>query len=225
MALNPFQVRIRIRRDRVVLGVRTKRLARIRAKSAAIAAASLLPLVLFALPATAATSGGNASTLNLAPAAIRSLTVTPATSTFGNCSGGNTSEMSIPSGTCGIGTNALVTGTITNGITITNGSVAGHIDVVGGSAIASDAGTSWTLVGASPSANQFEEVATGGTNGVEGSTTVSTVSQCDSAFDADNGVCTATAGQSQEEALVITGPTASTDAGPFTVTTTWTAVS
>ncbi len=54
-----------------------------------IGVAALSPLLLMALPAQAATSGANAGVVTLTPAAVRSVTVTPATSTFANCTGGN----------------------------------------------------------------------------------------------------------------------------------------
>jgi hypothetical protein len=56
---------------------------------------------------------------------------------------------------------------------------------------------------------------------------VSTTPACDTAFTVagTTGDCTASAGQASNEALNIMGPTSSTDQnGPFTVTTTWTAV-
>jgi hypothetical protein len=183
----------------------------------------MLPLVLFALPADAASTGSNAGTVTVAPEAVRSLTVTPASSTFANCSGGNATEMSIPNGSCSVGVPSGQV--IAGGVTITNGSVAGHIDVIGQSAVPAS-GTAWALVnanGPAPGQDQFAETLGGG-GPLFGGGTVTTTASCDTAF--TGGSCqTATAGATQEEAINIFGPSASTSPGPFTVTTTWTAVS
>jgi hypothetical protein len=215
MKLKRLPVRVRIQRVGPVSKRRTKKLNPVRAAGAFIGGVSLLPLVLSALPAYAATSGQNASTLTLAPQAVVSLTVTPTTGTFANCSGANSAQLAFPNGTCEV-----------TGITITNGSVADQIFVNGQNAIPTDAGTPWTLVDATPGPNQFEEVSTGIPAAGEQALFLSNTPQCDTAFTAEPGNCNAAAGSSGPEIgiLDVTGPSSSTDSGPFTVTTTWTAV-
>jgi hypothetical protein len=189
------------------------------------------------LPASAATTGSNTATVGILPPAVRSITVSPGTGAFGECSGPNTSgsspipsDLAFPNGACQLG-DLLGSGGVSGGITITNGTVAGHIDVNGQSATPADAGTPWTLesTSATPGVNQFQESTIGGqvltvaTNGAP----VDTAPVCDQGFTVVGtvGSCSASAGQSSNEILGITGPSSSTDQnGPFTITTTWTAV-
>ncbi len=96
----------------------------------------------------------------------------------------------------------------------------------GGSAIPADAATNWTLLGTlgQPGANQFaEETEDYGVSSPIYSV-VSTTPTCDTSFDDAAAGCPAAANQSTEEEVLIVGPTTSSDSGPFTVTTTWTAV-
>ena len=239
-----FRIRVyRVERPRV----RTRGLAHGRVIAAFVGLVGLLSLSLLTLPADAATSGSNAATVTVAPALVRSLTVTPPTSTFGNCSGGTASELAIPNGTCSVGQmlqpNIAVNGA-TGGVTVTNGSVADQIDVNGGPAAPTDAGTPWTLTAStafsqtdisdvlsSPSftplagPNQFEEEGQAELAGVVVNSQVGSSAACDGAFTAQNCSSTnsAASGASTQEILYLGGPSSSTDAGPFTVTTTWTA--
>ena len=189
-----------------------------------------------ALAATAPTSESNKATLNLAPAALRSITVTPATSTFGDCTAGggkgtNTTpgELAFPNGICTVG--SVTTNGITGGVTVVNGPVAGHIDVSGQQARPEDTGTPWTLiVTGTPGVDQFRE-ATNGSQLVqfpsESRIVPQTIPVCDKSFEVSGtaGACTSAAGQSATESLVLLGPSATTDThGPFVVTTTWMAV-
>jgi hypothetical protein len=126
---------------------------------------------------------------------------------------------------------------VTGGITITNGNTAGHIDVNGQNAIPADmGGTPWAIENTvNPGVDQFLEDTLGSqSNGVgSNNTSLSTAPVCDTAFNVVGvgspvqpvGDCSATAGQSSNEVLNMVGPSSSTDQnGPFTVTTTWTAV-
>jgi hypothetical protein len=201
----------------------------------AAAVVAVVPALALAVPATAATTGSNVGTLTLTPPAVRSVTVTPATSTFANCTGPNAAQLAFPNGFCSVGVagNSGAAG----GVTVTNGTAAGHIDVNGANAVPSDSGTPWTLLDSpsayapsltTPAADQYDEltqVLFSG-HGVVNSV-VSTTPTCDLAFDGTTstpGGCTAAAGASTTESLVIEGPSTSTDAGPFAITTTWTAV-
>jgi hypothetical protein len=221
---NPIPFRVRIERVGANRSERNQGIGRNRTIAALVGAAALLPMVLVALPADAASSGSNGATVNLTPAAVRSLTVTPATSTFGNCSGGNASELAFPNGLCSVGT--FSTSPVTGGVTVTNGSTAGHIDVSGGNAVPADHGTPWSLVTLQvlPGTDQFLEVTESAAPGTGQTTLVVPTASCDVAFDVGLDGCAATSGQSTEEELAINGPSTSSDAGPFTITTTWTAV-
>lgn len=203
----------------------------------AVGAGLLALLSLDAIPATAATTGSNTATVQLTPPPVRSVTVSPSTAAFGNCSGpnetgtnSNPAELAFPNGSCLVGTAGAAV--ITGGITITNGTAAGSIDVNGQAATPADAGTPWSLVPASagtPGVDQFVEATDGSalTSASGNYTSVTSTPTCDTAFTvvSSAGSCAAAAGQSSEEALVIEGPSSSTDQnGPFTITTTWTAV-
>jgi hypothetical protein len=188
-----------------------------------------------AVPASAATSGSNSATVSIAPTApppVRSITVSPTTAAFGECVTSNgtstttPSELPFPNGECQVG-DAISTGVV-GGITITNGTVPGHIDVNGQTATPSDAGgTPWVIAptsAANPGVDQFFEFGLGSQNNGEN---IATAPTCDTAFNVVGtaGDCSASAGQASNEVLVIEGPSSSTDQnGPFTITTTWTAV-
>jgi hypothetical protein len=82
-----------------------------------------------------------------------SLTVTPATSTFGDCylagqltPAPDPSELTIPNGLCNIG-GAYEAPPTSGGVTVTNGGTADQIDVNGDPAVPADSGTSWALTG------------------------------------------------------------------------------
>lgn len=224
-------VRISFHHDRVRAGrIRPRHPGRRHAGRYALAVATglLALLSIDTVPAVAATTGSNTATLALTPAPIRSVTVTPATATFGACSGPNSSELFFPNGVCTVGLGG--TGGITGGVTITNGTAAGHIDVNGQNATPSDNGTAWSLVSVgTPGVDQFREATDGAAVNTVGTnlTIVSTQAACDTAFTVTSGAgdCTASAGQSADESVVVEGPSSSTDQnGPFTITTTWTAV-
>jgi hypothetical protein len=198
-----------------------------------VASVALVSTFLLAPAADAATTGANTATLTVAPPAVRSLTVTPSTSTFANCSGSNASQLAIPNGTCSVGTVAT---SVTGGVTVTNGSVPGEVFVNGGNAVPSDAGTPWTLAGTiwigssvpTPGANQYDEATTDYSTNGSGQifTSFANTAICDHSFSPNavpGGSCTASAGQVGQEALDLVGPSSSTDAGPFSITTTWTA--
>lgn len=202
----------------------------------------LLPLAISVLaltgltttPALAASSGSSTATINVAPAATRSMTVSPTTFTFStNCAGG----LTFPNGVCDLGTFPSSAKSV-GGITVANTGAAGHIDVNGANAIPSDAGTAWILCdpaapvtctgsGSIPGANQFD-LSTTGWNGTSGtsSTNLSSTPACDSAFNAGNAdKCSAATGASQVEEISLVGPTSTTDtSSSFTTIITWTAV-
>jgi hypothetical protein len=232
--MNPFFVRISVERKRDCAMDR----ARNRPWRVTAIAAGTVGLIatILALPASAATTGSNSSTVGLLPPPVRSITVSPTTGAFGECSGPNSSgsspvpsEIAFPNGSCQIG-DLLGGGGVTGGITITNGTEAGHIDVSGQSATPADAGTPWTLeAGSLPGVDQFDEATIGGQiqTVATNSSSVQTVPLCDQGFTVFGlaGSCTASANQSSNELLGITGPSSSTDQnGPFSITTTWTAV-
>jgi hypothetical protein len=236
--MNLFPVRISFAHSRE----RSQLRGRLRPSRISVIAVGALGLVatLMAVPASAATSGSNSATVNLAPSApppVRSITVSPTTAAFGECVTSNgtasssPSELPFPNGGCNVGdpTNTGVVG----GITITNGNTAGHIDINGQPATPADAGgTPWTIAptsAANPGVDQFFEFGFGShflTNNNNNSD-VGTAPTCDTAFNVVGtaGDCSASAGQASNEALFIEGPSSSTDQnGPFTITTTWTAV-
>ncbi len=184
--------------------------------------ASLISLgavgLLSIVPVSADTSGTTTGTINIA---VRSINVSPSTTSFNACadnlSHATGSVLSFPNGNCG---------TIP-GVTITNGTAPGHIDVQGANAIPSDSGTPWTLCGGggssctggtstTPGTNQFLEQATGG------GPILTTSAQCDTGFSSG---CAATSSQATTEILALFGPSASTDTSTaFTTVWTWTAV-
>jgi hypothetical protein len=189
---------------------------------------ALAPVVLATSPAYAGSTATNTATL---PIAVRSLAVTPATAAFGNCTistGGGTvtatTGLVIPGGSCSIGT---VTGPTTkNGILITNGGVPGHIDVSGGPAVPIDGGSNWAL-GSSAASNTYVEKTEDDISGLVVTSAVATTPTCDGAFAARGSTpsCSAAAGQTGVEALLVEAPSSSTDSSSsFTITTTWTAV-
>jgi hypothetical protein len=187
-----------------------------------------------AVPANASSTGTNSATVNLAPPPVRSITVSPTTTSFGNCTGPNGSgssvdptELEFPNGLCTVGSSGPAG---TSGITITNGAAAGHIDVNGQSATPADNGQSWSLVvTGTPGTDQFREATNGSQFPAVSSNEVivPTIPVCDTGFNvvSSSGDCSAAPAQSSTEILVLEGPSASTDQnGPFTVVTTWTAV-
>jgi hypothetical protein len=190
-----------------------------------------------ALPSGAdSTSGSSTATVNIA---VRSVNVSPSTTTFNQCYDANgnllpSAVLVFPFGMCQTIDTAAVT--------ITNGSAPGHIDVQGADAIPSDNGTHWTLCGGAggpactssisnalvagikyPGQDQFVELTSiGGISGTLGTAPLTNSPQCDDQFGSS---CVATSGQATTESLVLQGPTASTDSSSsFTTVWTWTAV-
>lgn len=159
------------------------------------------------------------------PPPVRSVTVSPATTTFDSCktaagvsSGG---VMTPPDGSCA-----------TSGgddVTITNGPSFGHIDVAGADAVPADGGVHWNLCGGAGTACSGASGAPGvdqfslsDTAGGHASPVLTGTPQCDTGFSAD---CSASAGQSATETLDLEGPATSTDnSGSFSMVLTWTAV-
>ncbi|HTW05883.1 MAG TPA: hypothetical protein VME46_00115 [Acidimicrobiales bacterium] len=223
--------------------VRRRRLGRLWPGSvAALATVAALSGGPWAQPASAASSSG--STTATFAVVVRSITVTPASVALGTCSGGSSTANSLgfPNGTCQSASGA---------VTITNGPVAGHIDMQAANAIPSDGGTAWALCqpgsetpspcsgsssssGKDPGANQFEleTAATSDASPFTDGSPIGATAACDEQFDVTSSTtflsaatCSAAAGQSADETLALTGPTSSTDtSASFSIAVTWTAV-
>jgi hypothetical protein len=180
-----------------------------------ISAGALLLLAVALLPVDAATTGSNQSIVLVPPEPIRSVTVSPEEGTSFYCPADI-----VPNGRCFIGSYAE--GRTTGGITITNGSAPSDIYVNGASAIPSVAsGKPWALVDLPTTGpDQFAELTEGGPS----VTNLLTTPQCDKAFDVAARGCAAAPQQTEEEQLVIVGPSSSTGSGTFEITTTWTAL-
>ena len=206
---------------------------RIAGRRCLVAAAAVLSALLATSgSASAATSATNTATVHVATTTV-SITVTPATSAFGDCylagqltPAPDPSELTIPNGLCNIG-GSYEAPPSSGGVTVTNGGTADQIDVNGGAALPSDMGTSWALTGqySLPGADQFAEYEAD-QNASEGYA-VPPSPQCDMTFGTQSQPsCDATPDQSEAEDLWIVGPSSSTDqSAQFTITTTWTAVS
>jgi hypothetical protein len=159
-------------------------------------------------------SSGNVLTETI-DVGVRSVSISPTEITI--CS---QAPLTFPNGICRA-----------DGITVTNGQVGGHIDVNGGDAVPSDAGTGWTLCTAivggtctgsssEPGQDEYSQYTTA-TTGAGPAMTISP--QCDTAFDGTD--CSAGPGQTKTEDIVLTGPSAVTDtSSTFTTSVTWTAV-
>jgi hypothetical protein len=197
-----------------------------------------LALILGTAPyAFAANSGSVTATIYAQAPSTYSITVGPSAISF--CS--VTSPLTYPDGSCGYG-HIPGSGSVTGGVTITNTGAAGHIDVNGADAVPSDNVTSdnWTLCGSScdgptedglpagaapqlPGPNQFE-LDTESNTSVGFGPVVLNAPQCDTAFTGSTNACSATTGQSQDEAIGFTGPSSTTDtSSTFSTTITWTA--
>jgi len=177
--------------------------------------ATLLLLVTATLgglaPAQAQSSGDATATIPVTPL-VRSVTVSPNAVTYGNCTKGGAS-LTFPNDTC-----------TTPAVTVTNTGSAGHINVHGSDAVPSDSGTHWSLLGGTttspPGPDKFAEL-TANTAGGPG-TTLSNTDACDETFTMG---CTASANQSANETVGLTGPSSSSDSSSsFSTTITWTAV-
>jgi hypothetical protein len=193
----------------------------------------------------ATTDGGAGTTtghLSVVPT-IRSVTVSPGSVTFGDCTGGNgytdstQQALGYPNGSCTVGAiNQRYP------ITVTYTGIPGDVYVDGTDAVPSDNGTQWSLC--SPNGNPSGQPAcTGGqaqpgpdqytmmnfAGNVTNSQVLTTSAACDKEFDSGGG-CSATPqeykNQTQHEGLLLIGPSTWDDhSTSWTMTVTWTAVS
>lgn len=236
MQLGPYRIFLdRSPREPAVRGVRARRRAGLLASAVAVGAIGLA-----APPAFADSSGTANFSLNVLPQ-VYSVTVSQSVSTFGNCSGGNSTQGQIgfPNGSCDAGTVAVVSG-FQPAVTITNTGVAGKIDISGQNAVPADNGTPWTLCtvnvtgptlcsnSSNPGQDQYALFGAA-YNERAGIPNVLDTPSCDQLFDVNansaTGGCTATTGQQGTESLQLQGPSASTDpSSSWTLGVTWTAV-
>ncbi len=191
-------------------------------------------------------NAGKAATVNLSLTTvptIRSVTVSPASASFGNCTGGLASRntqstagrLGFPNGQCFVGLVNAGSGFFYP-ITITNTGIASAIYVNGSNASPSDGGNQWNLCnrdgngapgckkddGKLPGTDQYlvENFSPAG----EQMGGISGTPQCDSVFDA-SGRCLAFQGASQSEGIELVGPSFTTDTSTkWTMTITWTPV-
>jgi hypothetical protein len=174
---------------------------------------------------------------------IRSVTVSPASASFGNCTGGLASrntqstagKLGFPNGECFVGLVNAGSG-LFYPITITNTGIASAIYVNASSASPSDGGDQWALCnrggngaatckredGRLPGTDQYlvENFSPAGQlkSGISGTP------ECDSVF-AASGRCVAVQGASQSEGIELIGPSFTTDTSTkWTMTITWTPV-
>jgi hypothetical protein len=174
---------------------------------------------------------------------VRSVTVTPKKTQFGNCTGGSTNvgtvsqnkELGFPNGTCWVG-EAGETGVLP--VTVTNTGIAANIKINGSNAVPADGGTSWQLCntgqtpaiactgshGKSPGLNQYLLRNFGlGRTGLESSGLTNSPT-CDVTFASASG-CMATSGLAMSEGIELVGPSASADISThWHITITWTPV-
>jgi hypothetical protein len=194
----------------------------------------LLLLVVGKRPSQVAANGSSvAISLKTVPT-IRSVTVSPGTASFGNCSGGSagadtastTNALGFPNGRCWLGSPGAA-GSFP--ITITYNGPPGKVYVSGSSADPSDGGNSWNLCnqatactgpGGLPGADQYMAKTFG--SGRNNSTGLSDNLSCDEEFGPAG--CTASEGQTQREGVELIGPqSSSSTSGSWTVTITWAA--
>jgi hypothetical protein len=190
-------------------------------------------------PEGAGTSGSIGLSLTTVPT-VRSVTVSPATATFGVCGGGTASrdtkstpgKLGFPNGHCSVG---LMNPGIYP-ITITNTGIASYVYVSGTSASPADDGNQWALcnIGDHPAtACTHDDKRLPGTDQYlvqnfspfgESPSGVTGTPACDQEFGPSNG-CWAVEGASQTEGLELTGPYFSSDGfTKWTMTITWTPV-
>ncbi|MGH3235093.1 MAG: hypothetical protein ACRDOH_17965 [Streptosporangiaceae bacterium] len=185
-------------------------------------------------------SGSVSAHLNVVPT-IRSVTVSPGSATFGDCTGGvgatasTSGKMGYPNGICWVGS----TGPNSSfPITITYTGLPGSVWVSGSSAVPSDHGTSWSLcnpVGqpactggqGKPGKDQFA-VSTFGAE-VANFAVLTGSASCDIEFNPGGG-CSATpvqfSSQAQHEGIQLTGPKTWDDGSTsWSVSITWIAES
>jgi hypothetical protein len=175
---------------------------------------------------------------------VRSVTVSPGSVDFGECTGGSGATnstpgaMGYPNGSCSVGTVGV---NETFPITVTYTGLPGSVYVSGSNAVPADGGTQWNLCNPQ---GQGSSACTGGQGlpgndqymienhaaGVINASPLTTTASCDQQFDASaNGGCAATppelGTQTQHEGLLLTGPRTWNDhSTSWTMTITWTAV-
>jgi hypothetical protein len=174
---------------------------------------------------------------------VRSVTVSPRKTQFGNCTGGSTNvgtvsqnkELGFPNGTCWVG-EAGETGVLP--VTVTNTGITANIKINGSDAVPADGGTSWVLCntgqnpanactgshGKSPGLNQYLLRNFGlGRAGLD-SVGLTNSPTCDVAFGSATK-CMATSGLAMSEGIELVGPSASADISThWHITITWTPV-
>ena len=189
-------------------------------------------------PAGAGRAASINMSLNTVPV-VRSVTVSPAKGTFGDCSGGSAGDntastrgkLGYPNGRCWYG-KPEPDGSFP--ITITNTGIASQIDVSGQSAAPSDHGDQWSLCNTghsavtgcsgaehkAPGADQYKLENFSPDNGVH-SAGISDTWLCDRQF-GQGGRCAAQQGTFQTEGFEFIGPATTTDnSTSWTVTITW----
>jgi len=190
-------------------------------------------------------TGGSGSTtahLSVLPT-IRSVTVSPGSVTFGDCSGGSgytnstQSVLGYPNGSCTVGAIGV---NETFPITVTYTGIPGSVYVSGSDAIPADGGTDWTLCDPKGSPGQTSCSGTQGLPGpnqymlensaetVANAGVLTITPSCDVEFDSSGGCSAAPRefqSQAQHESLVLTGPKSWDDhSTSWTITVTWTAI-
>ena len=208
--------------------------------------AILAALFFFSRGTDGSTSGGtgpNSSTtghLSVVPT-IRSITVSPGSVEFANCSGGNGATnstgkaMGYPNGLCSVGVvNAQFP------ITVSYTGLPGQVYVQSSNAVPSDGGTQWTLCSPPAGGSEQPQTTCKGTSGLPGNdqymiqnfaeqvssaTVLNGSAACDQEFDPAGG-CSATPAeftkQTQHEGLLLTGPSTWDDhSTSWTMTITW----
>jgi hypothetical protein len=187
--------------------------------------------VVVAGQAMAASSSQPASlqlSLKAAPDVL-SVTVTPNSGTFGQCTGGDStspSELGFPDGTCHA-----------HGFLITNTGLPGHVMVSGAPMTPAGGGTEWGLCGASdgttaacgnagnPGADQYRLTLTNTNTFAHFALALSDQPQCDTTFGGGPAPssCGAAPGQSTAENVALIGPqSTSSGASSYITTITWT---
>jgi hypothetical protein len=209
-------------------------------------AAILVALFFFSRGTDGSTAGGSGPTssttghLSVVPT-IRSITVSPGSVQFGNCSGGNGATnstdkaMGYPNGLCSVG--------VVNEqfpITVSYTGLPGQVYVQSSNAVPSDGGTQWTLCSPPAGGSEQPQTTCKGTNGLPGNdqymvqnfaeqvssaTVLNGSAACDQEFDPAGG-CSATPAEStkqtQHEGLLLTGPSTWDDhSTAWTMTITW----
>ena len=201
----------------------------------AVAAGTLLAVMAGEGTAMGGTAASVTVTIAVAPRAssaaqppptppVRSVTVSPAVVTYGDCSGAYRRALSFPNGRC-----------VSAGVQVRNGAAPARIEVAGAAAVPADGGRRWTLCGGAgapacsgpseaPGSDQYSERTAGQERapGAAGDTLLSDAPECDLAF--GSAGCRARPGQIASERLALTGPAASSDRSTtFTTTVIWAA--